>query len=84
MLPSFRFGFFLTSTVHKFPDISGGHYMVATQIVGKLTTDGHNNGHDKVGKCRNYAHLDERERQKVFMRQIGLICVWTTVKAVFL
>ena len=54
--------FFLTSTVHKFPDISGGHDLVGAQIVSKLATNGHDNGHDKVGKCRNNAHLDERRK----------------------
>lgn len=53
---------FLTSTVHKFSDVSGGHDLVAAQIVSNLAPDGHDDGHDEVGKCRNYAHLDEREK----------------------
>lgn len=52
---------FLTSTVHKLPDVSGGHDLVGSQVVSKLATNGHDDGHDEVGKCGNYAHLDERE-----------------------
>jgi len=48
---------FLTSTVHKFPDVSGGHDLVGAQIIRNVATDGHDNGHDEVGECRNYAHL---------------------------
>lgn len=51
---------FLTSTVHQFPDISGGHDLVGAQIVSDLATNGHDDGHDEVRKCRNYAHLDKR------------------------
>ena len=36
--------------------------MVGAQIVSDLATDGHDDGHDEVRKCRNDAHLDERER----------------------
>lgn len=55
---------FLTSTVHKFPDVSGGHDLVGAQIVSDLATNGHDNGHDKVRKCRNYAHL---AREKIYI-----------------
>lgn len=48
---------YLTSTVHKFPDISSGHDLIGAQIVSKLASNGHNDGHDKVGKCRNYPNL---------------------------
>lgn len=57
---------FLTSTVHKFPDVSSGHDLVGAQIVSKLASNGHDNGHDEVGKCGNYAHLDEGEWKKYF------------------
>lgn len=52
----------LTSTVHKFPDMGGGHDLVGAEIVGKLATDGDNDGHNQMGKCGQYAHLEERER----------------------
>lgn len=48
---------FLTSTIHEFTDISGGHDLIGAQIVSNLATNGHNDGHDKVGKCRNYPNL---------------------------
>lgn len=51
------FRVFLTSTVHKFTDIGCGHDLIGAQIVSNLTANGHNDGHDKVGKCRNYPNL---------------------------
>lgn len=48
---------FLTSAIHEFTDISGGHYLIGAQIISNLATDGHNDGHDKVGKCRNDPNL---------------------------
>lgn len=53
---------FLTSAVHKFPDVRGGHDLVGAQIVSNLATNGHDDGHDEVGKCGNYAHLYERKK----------------------
>lgn len=48
---------YLTSTVHKFPNISSSHDLIGAQIVSKLASNGHDDGHDKVGKCRNYPNL---------------------------
>lgn len=53
----------LTSTVHKFPDVGRGHDLVGAEIVGKLATDGNNDGHNQMGKCGQYAHLEEREKR---------------------
>lgn len=54
----------LTSTVHKFSDVGGGQDLVAAEIVSKLATDGDNDGHNQMGKCGQYTHLEEREREK--------------------
>lgn len=45
--------------------------MIGAQIVSNLATYGHDDGHDEVGKCRNYAHLDERE--KLYFYVTGLM-----------
>ena len=34
--------------------------MVRAQIISKLATDGHDDSHNQMGKCRNYADLDMR------------------------
>lgn len=57
---------FLTSTVHKFPDIGCGHDLVGAQIISELATYGHDNGHDEVGKCWNDAHL-EKEKENIII-----------------
>lgn len=51
----------LTSTVHDFPDSSGGQDVPAAQVVGQLATDGHDDGHHQMRQGREYANLQDRQ-----------------------
>lgn len=48
---------FLTSAVHHFPDVSGGHDVVGAQVISNLPPNGHNDGHHEVGKSRKDSDL---------------------------
>lgn len=52
---------FLTSAVHHFTDISGGHDVVGAQVISNLPSNGYNDSHHKVGKSRKYSYLEERK-----------------------
>lgn len=64
---------FLTSAVHHFPHVSGGHDVVGAQVISNLPSNGHNDSHHKVGKSRKYSYLEETEN-KHLQRSRGTSC----------
>lgn len=59
---------FLTSAVHHFPDVSGGHDVVGAQVISNLPSDGHDDSHHKVRKSRKYSYLEERKNKHLHSR----------------
>lgn len=49
----------LTSTVHEFPDVGGGHQVVSPQVVGQLAANRHNDRHDQMGQSGHHPHLKD-------------------------
>lgn len=64
---------FLTSAVHHFPDVSGGHDVVGAQVISNLPSNGHDDSHHKVRKSRKYSYLEERKTSIYIVDQRPLV-----------